>query len=146
MKISVGPLQYLWEREAALRFYAELCDAPVDIVYLGEVVCSKRRLLMRGDWPNVAQALRDSGKQVVFSTLALLEAESELATLARIIDQSECIEANDYAAVETLSRDATSSPARISTCTTKRRWRCSPGEARVAGSRQSNCRSRRSQR
>lgn len=103
MKLSVGPILYLWAREAALEFYADLCDAPVDIVYLGEVVCSKRRVLKRGEWAEVAQALRECGKEVVFSTLALIEAESELATLGRIVRESDgLVEANDYAAVEQL--------------------------------------------
>jgi len=101
MKLAVGPLLYLWERSAALDFYAALCDAPVDIVYLGEVVCSKRRVLQRADWPMVARALEDAGKEVVYSTLALIEAESELATMARIVDGSGGhFEANDMAVVQ----------------------------------------------
>lgn len=100
MKLAVGPLLYYWERRAALEFYGSLCTAPVDIVYLGEVVCSKRRVLQREDWAEVALALTSAGKQVVFSTLALIEAESELATLTRIVEQTGGLfEANDYAAV-----------------------------------------------
>ncbi len=106
MKLAVGPVLYLWERRAALDFYAALCDAPVDIVYLGEVVCSKRRLMQREDWPMVARALEAAGKEVVYSTLALIEAESELATMARIVDAAGAeasggrFEANDMAAVQ----------------------------------------------
>lgn len=101
MKLAIGPVLYLWEREAALAFYASLREAPVDIVYLGEVVCSKRRVLQREDWAGVAQMLREAGKEVVFSTMALIEAESELATLARMIETADGpFEANDYAAVE----------------------------------------------
>lgn len=101
MKLAVGPILYLWDRAAVLGFYESLCDAPVDIVYLGEVVCSKRRVLQREDWRAVAQSLLCAGKEVVFSTLALIEAESELATLARILDESPGLfEANDLAAVE----------------------------------------------
>lgn len=101
MRLAVGPILYLWERSTALEFYESLCAAPVDIVYLGEVVCSKRRLLERDDWPGVARMLTEAGKQVVVSTLALIEAESELATLARLIDTAPGLfEANDYAAVE----------------------------------------------
>ena len=101
MKLAVGPILYLWERARALEFYAALCDAPVDIVYLGEVVCSKRRMLEREDWTEVARRLAAAGKQVVVSTLALVEAESELATLARLVDGAAgMFEANDYAAVD----------------------------------------------
>lgn len=112
MKISVGPLLYLWERDAALQFYAELCDAPVDIVYLGEVVCSKRRLLRREDWLEIAQALTAAGKEVVVSTLALIEAESELSSLSRLVGNTAgLVEANDYAAVNALAgRDFVAGP------------------------------------
>jgi collagenase-like PrtC family protease len=101
MKLAVGPILYLWQRTDALSFYESLCETPVDIVYLGEVVCSKRRVLERDDWPDVARMLTQAGKEVVISTLALIEAESELATLARQIDSApRLFEANDYAAVE----------------------------------------------
>ncbi|MBV6418414.1 MAG: hypothetical protein CMLOHMNK_03258 [Steroidobacteraceae bacterium] len=101
MKLAVGPVLYLWDRRVALDFYAALCEAPVDIVYLGEVVCSKRRLLHKEDWATVAGALAAAGKEVVYSTLALIEAESELATMARIIDRAPALfEANDMAAVQ----------------------------------------------
>ncbi|WP_198683461.1 ubiquinone anaerobic biosynthesis protein UbiV [Peristeroidobacter agariperforans] len=104
LKLSVGPILYLWERGAVLRFYESLCEAPVDIVYLGEVVCSKRRLLQKEEWQSVAGMLRSAGKQVVISTLALIEAESELATLARIAESADTlVEANDYACVEYLA-------------------------------------------
>jgi collagenase-like PrtC family protease len=104
MKLSVGPLLYLWERNAVLRFYELLCEAPVDIVYIGEVVCSKRRLLRREDWRSVAGMLRSAGKEVVISTLALIEAESELSSLARTVESADTlVEANDYACVECLA-------------------------------------------
>lgn len=104
MKVSVGPILYLWERSATLRFYESLCEAPVDIVYLGEVVCSKRRVLQRADWLRLAQMLRTAGKEVVVSTLALIEAESELGTLARVTENADAlVEANDYACLECLA-------------------------------------------
>lgn len=104
MKLAVGPILYLWERSEILRFYESLCDAPVDIVYLGEVVCSKRRPLRKEEWLSLARMLRSAGKEVVISTLALIEAESELATLARIVEQADTlVEANDYACVECLA-------------------------------------------
>lgn len=104
MKLSVGPLLYLWEHTATLAFYESLCDAPVDIVYLGEVVCGKRRTLRTEDWLSVAQMLRSAGKEVVFSTLALIEAESELAMMTRIVESAGgLVEANDYACVECMA-------------------------------------------
>lgn len=104
MKLSVGPIPYLWERASVLTFYESLCEAPVDIVYLGEVVRGKRRLLRKEDWLSIAEMLRAAGKEVVVSTLALSEAESELAALARMAETTDgLVEANDYAYVECLS-------------------------------------------
>lgn len=104
MKLSVGPILYLWDRATVLAFYEALCQAPVDIVYIGEVVCNKRRLLMKEDWIGVAKMLRSADKEVVVSTLALAEAESELSALARSVgNASGLVEANDYACVECLA-------------------------------------------
>ncbi len=104
MKLSVGPLLYFWERAAVFDFYRSLLDLPVDIVYLGEVVCSRRRALRRDDWLALAGELRAAGKQVVLSTLALVEAESELSSMARLVQTEDTlVEANDMAAVELAS-------------------------------------------
>src|SRR5687768_4574790 len=78
MKLSLGPLQYFWPRERTYAFYREVPDWPIDIVYLGETVCSKRRELRTRDWIALARELADAGKEVVLSSLALVEAESEL--------------------------------------------------------------------
>jgi collagenase-like PrtC family protease len=101
MKLSLGPLQYLWPRARTLAFYREAIQWPVDIVYLGETVCSKRRELRTADWLALAEELAASGKQVVLSTLALIEAESELSVLDRQISHGGFwIEANDLSAVQ----------------------------------------------
>jgi collagenase-like PrtC family protease len=101
MKLSLGPLQYFWPRERTLAFYREATDWPVDIIYLGETVCSKRRELGTRDWIALARELALSGKQIVLSSLALIEAESELGALQRLVDHGDCwIEANDLSAVQ----------------------------------------------
>lgn len=101
MKLSLGPLQYFWPRERTLAFYREAIRWPVDIVYLGENVCSKRRELRTVDWLSLAEELAASGKQVVLSTLALIEAESELSVLERQVSHGGFwIEANDLSAVQ----------------------------------------------
>jgi collagenase-like PrtC family protease len=101
MKLSLGPLQYFWPRERTLAFYREAAGWPLDIIYLGETVCSKRRELGTRDWIALAAELAESGKQVVLSSLALIEAESELGVLQRLIDEGGCwIEANDLSAVQ----------------------------------------------
>jgi len=101
MKLSLGPLQYFWPRERTLAFYREAMGWPVEIIYLGETVCSKRRELGTRDWIALAEELRASGKQVVLSTLALIEAESELGALKRLIGEGGgWVEANDLSAVQ----------------------------------------------
>ncbi|NCT67891.1 MAG: U32 family peptidase [Rhodanobacteraceae bacterium] len=101
MKLSLGPLQYLWSRERTLAFYRAAADWPVEIVYLGETVCSKRRELGTRDWIALAHELAESGKEVVLSSLALVEAESELGALKRLVeDGGLMIEANDLSAVQ----------------------------------------------
>ncbi len=104
MKISVGPISCFWERSKVFEFYAALEDAPVDIVYLGETICSKRRQLALNDWLDIAEQLSAAGKEVVLSTLTLLEAESELASLRHIAENSRfAVEANDMSAVHMLT-------------------------------------------
>ena len=104
MKLSLGPIQYYWPVEQVRAFYAQAKDWPIDIVYLGEVVCSKRRELRLLDWLKIADMLEAAGKEVVLSTLALLEAESELITLQKICDNGDFkVEANDMAAVHLIN-------------------------------------------
>jgi collagenase-like PrtC family protease len=100
MKLSLGPILYYWPRERVFDFYREIESAPVDVVYLGETVCAKRRALRLEDWLAIADRLAAAGKEVVLSTLALIEAESEVATMRRVIENGRyAIEANDVAAL-----------------------------------------------
>ena len=99
--LSVGPLPYFWPRERTLAFYEALADAPVNAVYLGETVCAKRRALSPDDWIAVGRELAAAGREVVLSTLTLIEARSELGAVRRLCDNGEfAIEANDYSAVQ----------------------------------------------
>lgn len=108
MKLSLGPVLYYWERERLLDFYAQAADWPVDVIYLGEVVCSKRRALRFDDWLAVAERLMLAGKEVVLSTLALVEAESELGAMRRVAGNGRfAVEANDAAALNMLAGTGT---------------------------------------
>ncbi|MBI1907126.1 MAG: U32 family peptidase [Rhodocyclales bacterium] len=104
MKLALGPLLYYWSRQATLDFYAQIADSPADIVYVGETVCSRRHELRLDDWLEVAQVLADAGKEVVLSSQSLIESESDLKTLRRIVAQTRFrVEANDMSAVRLLA-------------------------------------------
>ena len=107
MKLALGPLLYYWPRQDVLSFYEAVAAAPVDIVYLGEVVCSRRHELRWPDWQAIACMLSAAGKEAVLSTQALIESESDLRALRRIVANGEfLVEANDMGAVHLLAGKA----------------------------------------
>ena len=106
MKLALGPLLYYWPRETVLGFYEAVAKTPVDIVYLGETVCSRRRELRLADWLSVAAMLKEAGKEVILSTQVLIESGSDVTTLHKIAEMSVngdfMVEANDMGAVHCL--------------------------------------------
>ncbi|HET9044142.1 MAG TPA: U32 family peptidase [Burkholderiales bacterium] len=100
MKVAVGPLLYYWPRDAVLAFYARIAASPVDIVYVGEAVCARRHELRADDWVALARDLAAAGKEVVLSTQALIESESDLRAMRRLAGQVDFpVEANEMGAV-----------------------------------------------
>ncbi|WET15028.1 U32 family peptidase [Yersinia intermedia] len=100
MKYALGAVLYYWPKMDIETFYQAAANSSADIIYLGENVCTKRREMKVGDWLALAKEVAASGKQVVISTLALLQAPSELNELKRYVENGEfLLEANDLGAV-----------------------------------------------
>ena len=109
MKIAVGPLLFGWPEVKIREFYLSLAeDSDVDMLYLGEVVCSKR-IISGVEWQiRLAQKLQESGKEVVLSTLAMPTTENELQSIRDLVSAARemglIIEANDMASVAIASK------------------------------------------
>lgn len=105
-RLSLGPILFHWDAEAKRDFYFRIADeAPVDIVYLGEPVCSKRALFLEPHLPEIIERLRRAGKEVVVSTLALITSDREMAALGELTALPDLmVEVNDIGGVR-LFRD-----------------------------------------
>ncbi|WP_404369561.1 U32 family peptidase [Marinobacter sp.] len=101
MKLSLGPILWFWSRQTVFGFYAQAAEWPVDTIYLGETVCSRRRELKPADWFALARDLKACGKEVVLSTQTLIESEADLRGLRRLCEQNDfLVEANDQSALQ----------------------------------------------
>lgn len=112
MKFALGPLQYYWSRIAVLQFYESACEWPVNLVYLGETVCSRRHELRLEDWLEVADMLVQAGKTPILSTQVLLESGRDMTTLRKVTEHGRyLVEANDMGAVRRMQgRDFVAGP------------------------------------
>lgn len=99
MELTLGPVLFDWKREDLLKFYEEAAIMPIETVYLGEVVCSKRQGLTIDDIKRLAKNLTASGKKVFLSTLAIVATEEELSYIRELTDLGFAISANDISAI-----------------------------------------------
>ncbi len=104
MKISIGPVLFEWGKGALREFYQRMAfETAADVLYLGEVVCSKRQHLTPDELLDLAKSLLPSGKELVFSTLGLVMSDEEQEELKRFQESALSlgikIEANDMAGI-----------------------------------------------
>jgi len=102
MKFSLGPSLFFWPKAEVETYYQQAKECEADIIYLGETVCSKRRELRAKDWLGLAKDLAGTvDKEIVLSTMTLLESPAEIQTMRKLCDNGELlIEANDLSAVQ----------------------------------------------
>ena len=104
LKLALGPLLYYWPRDRVLEFYDGIEDSAADVVYLGEVVCSRRHELDFEGWVAIGERLAAAGKEVVLSAQALTESEGDLKLVRRVAGNARWrVEANDMGAVRMLA-------------------------------------------
>jgi collagenase-like PrtC family protease len=103
-KLTLGPALFNWTPEKWRDFYFRIADeAPVDIVYVGEVVCSKRSPFFDPVLPDVIGRLRKAKKEIVLSSLAMVMNKREANAMRELTtDKMLMIEANDVSALPKL--------------------------------------------
>jgi len=99
--LTLGPVLFSWQPEAWRDFYFRIADeAPVETVYLGEVVCLKRAPLFDSYLGDVIARLKAAGKTVVRSTLAEVMSKQERKMVEDLCaDDGVVVETNDGSAL-----------------------------------------------
>lgn len=105
MTLVLGPVLFNWSADKLRDFYFRIADeAPIDIVHLGEVVCTKRWPFLAPLVPDIIERLRAGEKKVVLSTPALICNDREMAVARAIAAESDLeIEINDLSMVSAVA-------------------------------------------
>lgn len=105
LKLTLGPVPYLWDGEDWRDFYFRIADSAwIDAVTLGEVVCSKRTHFIQPFIDDVITRLEAGGKQVALASLAMVTLEREAEGTRRLArSDTRLIEANDLSAIGLLT-------------------------------------------
>ena len=95
--LSLGPVFFHWEPQRWRDFYFRAAEeAPIDTVYLGEVVCAKRMPFTAPHFDAVIERLKRAGKRIVLSSLALIGNEREAQLMRDLCAAAvPVVEAND---------------------------------------------------
>lgn len=90
--LTMGPVLFHWEPEKWRDFYFRIADeAPVDRVYIGEAICSKRAPFYAPMYAEVCARLEKGGKEIFFSTLSEVTVKPD-----RRLVESVCASAAEY--------------------------------------------------
>ena len=96
--VTLGPVLFNWAPEAWRDFYFRIADeAPVETVYIGEIICSTRAPLLQPHLEAVATRLAAAGKAVVLSPLPAVMSKLD-RKLVESFSGAEMVEANDASA------------------------------------------------
>ena len=99
-ELTLGPVLFNWQPETWRDFYFRIADeAPVETVYLGEVICFKRAPLFDDYLDAVAARLKAAGKTIVRSTLAEVMSKQERQMIDHACAGGDMVEANDGSAL-----------------------------------------------
>lgn len=101
LALSLGPILFFWPKQQLLTFYQQMAETSLHTIYLGEVVCSRRQEMRLDDWLALANDLASTGKEVILSSQVLLESESDLKRLRKLVEQGVFgLEVNDLGALK----------------------------------------------
>ena len=105
MQLSLGPVLYNWAPERWRDFYFRIADeAPVDVVSVGEIVCSKRSPFFADHIPVVVERLQQAGKQVLLGSLILVSQRRERRQTEELVAAEDAsIEVNDLTCLRALT-------------------------------------------
>ncbi len=105
MQLSLGPVLYNWSPERWRDFYFRIADeAPVDVVAVGEIVCSKRAPFFEDHLPAVIDRLRGAGKQILLGSLILVSQPRERRQTEELAATEEgLVEVNDLTCLRALA-------------------------------------------
>lgn len=104
MQLSLGPVLYNWAPERWRDFYFRIADeAPVDVVSVGEIVCSKRSPFFADHLPDVIERLQGAGKQVLLGSLILVSLRRERRQIGELCAADDVlVEVNDLTCLKSL--------------------------------------------